>query len=164
MEGDLVACFILRVVGTHQYLSFLSGGRNYSSLVYVPVGGGQTAREFLSVSAVFRPMCVAEKRCVGRKCAGHHQNSWWCGPDLTRSGRRIREVPNSGCGDVSRDLSIGAEPDGCDVARIKLHYGKSNPDGKWRAGLSGRLRARKSRVSPHRILPRCLTRCVTLRD
>jgi len=113
-------------------------------------GGGQR-RENFSQCRQFFARCVWQKKGVSVASArGTTQVTGWCGPDLTRSGRRIREVPNSGCGDVSRDLSIGPEPDGCDIARIKLHYGKSNPDGRWRAGLSGRLRVRKCRVSPNR--------------
>ena len=87
VEGGPVACFILRVVGTHQYLSFFSGGRNYSSLVCIPVGGGQTAREFLSVSAVFCLVCVAEERCFGCKYTGYHSSYGvvWAGLNAQRS-------------------------------------------------------------------------------
>jgi len=114
-------------------------------------GGGQR-RENFSQCRQFFARCVWQKKkvCRSQVRGAPPKFTGWCGPDLTRSGHPIREVPNSGCGDVSRDLSIGPEPDGCDFARIKLHYGKSNPDGKWRAGLSGLVRVQKCRVSPHR--------------
>ena len=43
LVGGLVACFVLRVVGTHQYLSFFSGGRVLVfAWVCTPVGGQTT--------------------------------------------------------------------------------------------------------------------------
>ena len=85
--------------------------------------GGQPARGFPSESAVFRPMCVAEKRCLAVASAGHHPNSRWCGPDLTVVACHVaRSIYLRRCG-VDRDLSIETAPGGCDGARIKLHYG-----------------------------------------
>ena len=83
--------------------------------------GAQRAQEFLSESAGFCPVCVAEIKVLAVASAGHHLILRGCGPDLTVGATRSADFlsPRGGCG--NRDLSIDTAPDGSDVARIKLH-------------------------------------------
>ena len=62
LVGGPVACFVLRVVGTHQYLSFFSGGR---VLVFACVCTRVWWSDDLAiyaVSAVYSPECGARKK------------------------------------------------------------------------------------------------------
>ena len=68
VEGGSVACFVVRVLETHQYLN---RGRGITSLIIPPWVGGQRAREFLSESAGFCPVCVAEIKVLAVESAGY---------------------------------------------------------------------------------------------
>ena len=62
LVGGPVACFVLRVVGTHQYLSFFSGGRVFSLLLCVHPRGWSDDLAIYAVSAVFLPACGTRKK------------------------------------------------------------------------------------------------------
>ena len=128
--GRLGCLFRSPCSGNSSVLIYLERGEALGLLCYSSRGvGGQPARGFPSESAVFRPMCVAEKRCLAVASAGHHPNSRWCGPDLTVVAcRDARSIYLRRCG-VDRDLSIETAPGGCDDARIKLHYGSMKGGG-----------------------------------
>ena len=62
LVGGPVACFVLRVVGTDQYLSFFSGGRVLVfACVCTPVWWSDDLAIY-AVSAVFSPACGARKK------------------------------------------------------------------------------------------------------
>src|SRR5437588_10709198 len=121
--GGSVACFVLRVVETHQYLFFRKRGSIRSSLLFL-LGGGWSAGARISLRVgSFSPYVRGGKKVLAVASAGHHLNSRWCGPDLTVVACRVaRSIYLRRCG-VDRDLSIETAPGGCDDARINLHYG-----------------------------------------
>ena len=82
--------------------------------------GGQRAREFLSESAGFCLVCVAEIKVLAVASAGHHLILRGCGPDLTVGATRSANFLNPRCGWGNLDLSIETAPGGSDVARINL--------------------------------------------
>ena len=83
--------------------------------------GGQQAREFLSESAGFCPVCVAEIKGLAVARAGHPLILGGCGPDLAVGATRSADFLNPRCGWGNRDLSIETAPGRSNVARIKLH-------------------------------------------
>ena len=83
--------------------------------------GGQREQEFLSESAGFCPVCVAEIKVLAVTSAGHLLIPRECGPDLSVGATRSADFPNPRGGWGNRDLSIETAPGGSDVARIKLH-------------------------------------------
>src|SRR5437588_10415754 len=127
--GGSVACFVLRVVETHQYLFFRKRGSIRSSLLFL-LGGGWSAGARISLSVgSFSPYVRGGKKVLAVASAGHHLNSRWCGPDITVVDCRVaRSIYLRRCG-VDRDLSIETAPGGCDDARINLHYGSMKGGG-----------------------------------
>ena len=118
VEGESVACFVVRLLETLQYLN---RGRDITSLFYPPWVGGQRAREFLSESVGFCPVCVAEIKVLAVASAGYPHILRRCGPDLVVGATRSADFLNPRCGWSERDLSIKTAPGGSDVERIKLH-------------------------------------------
>ena len=90
--GGSVACFVVRVLETLQYLN---RGRDISSLFFPPWVGGQRAQEFLSESAGFCPVCVAKIKVLAVASAGHQLILRGCGPDLTVGATRSADFPYS---------------------------------------------------------------------
>ena len=68
VEGGSVACFVVRVLETLQYLN---RGQDITSLFIPPWVGGQQGIEFLSGAAGFCPVCVAEIKVLAVASAGH---------------------------------------------------------------------------------------------
>ena len=64
VEGGSVACFVLRVLGTLQYLC--AWGRGINSLLF-PLRVWSVTREFFLVSAVLAPKCGARKGVVAAR-------------------------------------------------------------------------------------------------
>ena len=63
LVGGPVACFVLRVVGTHQYFKLFLGGKGFlSSLVRSTPVWWSDDLAIYAVSAVFSPACGARKK------------------------------------------------------------------------------------------------------
>ena len=62
--GGPVACFVLLVVGTHQYLTFFLGGKGLSLRLCVHPRGWSDDLAIFAGSAVFSPACGARKKGV----------------------------------------------------------------------------------------------------
>src|SRR5437660_5330122 len=83
------ACFVLRVMETHQYLYIRRRGSIRSSLLFL-LGGGWSAGARISLrDGSFSPYLRGGKKVLAVASAGHHPNSRWCGPDLTLGAQAV---------------------------------------------------------------------------
>jgi len=89
--GGPVACFVVRVLETLQYLN---RGRDITSHI-IPPWVVVSGRKNFSKCQQFLPMGGREKVLAVTNRGHTHLSSRWCGPDLTFGAAAFREVPNS---------------------------------------------------------------------
>ena len=82
-------------------------------------------REFLSESAEFCPVCVAEFKVLAVASAGHHLILRRCGPDLTVGATHSADFLNPRCGWGNWDLLIETAPGGSDLLALNYTMGGS---------------------------------------
>ena len=118
VEGGSVACFVVRVLETLQYLD---RKRDITSLFFLPVGVVSRSKNFSQSPQDFARCVWQKSRCWQSQMQGTPQYWGGCGPDLTVGATLSADFLNSRCGWGNRDLSIEMAPGGSDVAHIKLH-------------------------------------------